>query len=411
MGVLSNIKHRWNAFFSNRDPTYNGGYSYGYSESSYRPDRIVLSPYTKKSIMAPIITRISNDVASIGLKHIDVGDKDEYMGVHKGALNDIFTYKANRDQTGEEFMRDIIMSMCDEGVVALVPTLAETGKYGEIFIPEKARVAKIVGWYPNDVKVNVYNEDTMKYEDLILPKDKTCIIENPFYHIMNTNNGSIKQYTAKSTQLDRLESRNSAGKLDLIIQLPYSLKTEQKRSYAEQRKRDIESQLIDSPYGIVYADSMERIIQLNRPAENTLVDQIEKLRNEIRNEMGLTEAVFNGTATEEEIINYENRTVKVLLRAVANSVTTTWISKEDYDNGQRVRAIFSPFRNVSMSKFADTADKLTRNAIVSTNEVRTEIGYIPSDDPDADALRNKNLNKSDNETKTEEMIQNGSKQD
>lgn len=414
MGVFSKIKTRWNAFFS-RDPTEETTF-YAPVSSSSRPDRVILTPYNGRSIMTPVITRIANDVASMPIMHAKVDDDDHYKETIKDGLHKLLTYRANIDQTGEELIRDAVTTMCDEGVVAIVPYICEGDpRYDTEFTVEQAKVAKIIEWMPEHVRVDVYNPTTMKHEQKVFEKRFTCIIENPFYSIMNAPNSTLQQYVKKSSTLDRLESRNGAGKLDIIVQLPYSLKTEQKRSYAEQRKKDIESQLIDSPYGIAYIDAMERVTQLNRPAENTLLEQIDKLKEEIRNQLGMTESVFNGTATEEEMINYENRTTKVIMRAIANEMTCKWISLEKYDEGERVMTVLSPFRHLTVTQIADSSDKLTRNEILSSNEVRAAIGYKPSDNPDADALRNKNLNKSDEEINpkrginiNKEMSQNGS---
>lgn len=406
MGVFTSIKSRWNAFFS-RDPTgVETGYSLAASNPT-RPDRVILTPYNGRSIMTPVINRIATDVAAIKIFHANTDKNGVFTSVINDSLNEVLTYEANRDQSGEEFIRDIVMSMCDEGVIAIVPFICEGNPLkNDNFTVVEAKTAKIIEWMPEHVRVEIYNQDTMRKEQMVVPKRITCIIENPFYQMMNAPNSTLQQYVKKSSTLDRLESRNGAGKLDIIIQLPYSLKTDQKRAYAEQRKKDIESQLIDSPYGIAYTDAMERITQLNRPAENTLVEQIDKLKEEIRNQLGMTESVFNGTASPEEMINYENRTVKVILRAITNEMTRKWLSKESYRNGERVMSIMSPFRHLTVNQLADAADKFTRNEILTSNEVRGEIGYTPSDDPRANELVNKNISGNDNKSIKEEN-QNG----
>lgn len=395
MGFFNRFKNGWNAFF-NKDPTnYNDGHSY--NSYNYRPDRYILNPYNSRSIMAPTINRIATDVSSISIEHIRVNDENKYTETINDSLNDIFTFSANIDQSGQAFVQDIVMSMCDEGVVALVPTSASDNPFlTDSYKIYSARVCKIVSWYPDSVVVKLYNENTGDYEEKRFPKRIVCIIENPFYQLMNSPNSDLQRLVKKLALLDSMETKNGAGKLDLIIQLPYVVKTEQQRAQADLRKRAIEQQLIDSPYGIAYTDGTERITQLNRPAENTLVQQISDLKQDIHNQLGMTQAIFDGTADEATIINYENRTIKVILNAIVNETRRKWISKTARSQGQTIAYITDPFRHLTVSQLAEASDKFTRNAILSSNEVRSAMGYKPSDDPDADALRNKNLNENKN---------------
>lgn len=396
MGFFDRFKNSWNAFF-NKDPTdYNDGYNH--STHNYRPDRYILNPYNGRSIMAPAINRIATDVSNASIEHVRLNMEGRYLETINDSLNDIFTFSANIDQSGQAFVQDIVMSMCDEGVVAIVPTDAIGNPfYTDSYKIITARVAKIVSWHPDSVTVRLYNEYTGNYEEKRFPKRIICIIENPFYQLMNAPNSTLQRLVKKLALLDSMETKNGAGKLDLIIQLPYVVKSEQKRAQAELRKREIEQQLIDSPYGIAYTDGTERITQLNRPAENTLVEQINDLKLDIYNQLGMTQSVFDGTADESTMINYENRTIKVILNAIVNEVRRKWISKTARSQGQSIIYIMNPFRHLTVSQISEAADKFTRNEILSSNEIRSVIGYKPSDNPDADALRNKNLNKNKDE--------------
>lgn len=405
MGFIKRFKNSWNAFF-NKDPTPSNT-SVPYYTASYRPDRIMMSSTNGKSIMAPVINRIACDIASMSIEHVRVDKDGRYTETINSKLNDIFNLEANKDQTGQSFVQSIVMSLCDEGVVAIVPIdTTDDPIFSDSYEILTARVAKIVQWAPDNITVNVYNDKTGQFEDLVFPKRIACIIENPFYYLMNAPNSTLQRYLRKMAQLDTLDEKNSAGKLDIIIQLPYSVKTDLKRDQAEMRKRDLERQLVDSKYGIAYMDSSERITQLNRPAENTLIEQIDKLRADFYNQLGMTQSIFDGTADEAAIINYENRTLNVIANAIINEVRRKWISKTARSQGQSIMLIRDPFRHLTVGQTAEAADKFTRNEILSSNEVRAKIGYKPSSDPDADELRNKNLNKSAEEVSYKQKLPN-----
>lgn len=409
MGFLRRIRNGWNAFL-NKDPTgFTSGATYNtYGSSSIRPDRKILSRYNGRSIMAPAINRIATDISMMSIEHVKANNKGEYEETVESSLNDLFNYSANVDQTGQAFIEDIVISLCDEGTIAVVPIDTEGDPMtSDNYKVLTARVGKIVAWYPSDILVEVYNDRTGHKENLLFPKRVACIIDNPFYYLMNDYNSTLQRLLRKLSLLDEADERNSGKKLDLIIQLPYVIKGDKRREQAELRKRGIEEQLIDSPYGIAYIDGTERIIQLNRPAENTLVEQINDLKADFYNQLGLTQAIFDGTADEATMINYENRTLSVIANAIINEIRRKWISQEARKNGETIMVIKDPFRNLTVSQIAEAADKFTRNEILSSNEIRSRIGYKPSDDPDADVLRNKNLNKSKEDIAEEN--QNGNK--
>lgn len=388
------LKHAWNAFTS-RSPTHQPeGYSYG-----YRPNRLRLTRGNERSIVTSIYNRIAIDTAQIDIKHVRLDENDRYIETLDSGLNNILSLEANIDQSGREFIRDIVMSMCDEGAVALVPvdtTLNPnvTNSYDILSM----RTGKILQWYPRHVRVSVYNDQTGRHQELVLPKTMVAIIENPLYSVMNEPNSILQRLIRKLNLLDTIDEQSGSGKLDLIIQLPYVIKSESKRVQAEQRRKDIEMQLAGSKYGIAYTDGTERITQLNRPAENNLMNQIEFLTNMLYGQLGMTKEIFEGVADEKTMLNYYNRTIEPFLSTIVESMRRTFLTKTARTQGQSIMFFRDPFKLVPIDNIAEIADKFTRNEIMTSNEIRQIVGMKPSDDPKADELINSNLNQT-----TEEM--------
>lgn len=385
------LQHAWNAFRNNRDPTISVSTGPG---SSDRLDRRRRRFFADKSIVTAIENRIAIDVAAISIQHVRLDQDGRYRETIKSGLNSIFTLEANLDQTGRAFVQDLVQSMFDEGVVAVVPvdtTLSplETGG----FDIQSARVAKITQWYPAHVMCEVYNEKTGRKEELKLPKQMVLIIENPLYSVMNEPNSTLQRLIRKLNLLDSIDEQASSGKLDLIIQLPYIIKTEARRQQAEQRRKDIEMQLAGSKYGIAYTDGTEKITQLNRSVENNLLNQIEYLTKTLYSQLGFTEEVFNGTADEKTMLNYNNRTIEPILSAIVDEAKRKWLTKTARSQGQSMMFFKDPFKLVPVEKIADIADKFTRNEILSSNELRGIVGFKPVQDERADELRNANLNR------------------
>lgn len=385
------LQHAWNAFRNNRDPTISVSTGPG---SSDRLDRRRRRIFADKSIVTAIENRIAIDVAAVSIQHVRLDQDGRYRETMRSGLNSVFTLEANLDQTGRAFVQDIVQSMFDEGAVAVVPvdtTLSpfETGG----FDIQSARVAKITQWYPEHVVCEVYNEKTGRKEELKLPKRMVLIIENPLYSVMNEPNSTLQRLIRKLNLLDSIDEQASSGKLDLIIQLPYIIKTEARRQQAEQRRKDIEMQLAGSKYGIAYTDGTEKITQLNRSVENNLLNQIEYLTKTLYSQLGFTEEVFNGTADEKTMLNYNNRTVEPILSAIVDEVKRKWLTKTARSQGQSVMFFKDPFKLVPVEKIADIADKFTRNEILSSNELRGIVGFKPVQDERADELRNANLNR------------------
>lgn len=386
------LKHAWNAF-QNRDPTeYRNVQDIGYATSS-RQDRQRLHVTNERSVIISVYNRIALDVASVAIKHVRLDDNGMFESEINSNLNYILSTEANIDQASKSFMQDIVMSMFDEGVVAVVPvdTTTDPEVSGSYDI-ETMRTGRIVAWYPKHVRVRLYNEITGSQEEVTLPKSVVAIIENPLYAIMNEPNSTLKRLLKKLSILDAIDEQSGSGKLDLIIQLPYVIKTEARRVQAEQRRKDIEVQLAGSKYGIAYTDGTERVTQLNRPAENNLMAQIQYLTSMLYSQLGLTEEVFNGTANEATMLNYNNRTIVPILTAIVDEFKRTFLTKTARTQKQSIMFFKDAFSLVTASELADIADKFTRNEILSSNEVRAVIGYRPSKDPAADELRNKNLN-------------------
>lgn len=400
MSFGDRLRHAWNAIrYGESNRTY--GTTFGPSYR-IRPDLYRLSPGVETSFISSIYSRIGIDVASIPIQHVRLDENGRYIETIKSGLNNCLSLEANIDQTGRAFVQDIVMSMCDEGVVAVVPVDTSmnpelSGSYDILTM----RTAKIISWYPKHVRLNIYNDQTGYKQDITLPKTMVAIIENPLFAVMNEPNSTLQRLMTKLNLLDVIDQQSGSGKLDLIIQLPYVIKTEARRQQAESRRKDIENQLQDSKYGIAYTDGTERITQLNRPAENNLMGQIEYLTSMLYSQLGLTKAVFDGTADEKEMINYYNRSVEPILAAVVNGMKRVFITKTGRTQGQSIEALRDPFKLVPISQIADIADKFTRNEILSSNEIRQIVGRKPSDQTSADELRNKNLNSSQGQPQSE----------
>lgn len=390
----SRLKHAWNAFM-NRDPTprYDRGATY-----SYRPDRPRLSRGNERSIVTSVYNRIAIDVASLQFRHVQLDENERYISTRDSGLNTCLTLEANIDQTGRAFIQDVVMSMLDEGVVAMVPVDTSfnpnaTNSYDILSM----RTAKILEWAPQQIRVQIYNDRTGQKEELWVPKKNVSIIENPLYAVMNEPNSTLQRLIRKLNLLDSIDEQSGAGKLDLIIQLPYTIKSESRRQQAETRRTDIEKQLAGSKYGIAYTDATERVTQLNRPVENNLMKQIEYLTSMLYSQLGMSQEVMNGTADEKTMLNYNNRSIEPIASAIVDEMKRKFLTKTARTLLQSVMFFKDPFKLVPVSQLAEIADKFTRNEIMSSNEIRQVIGMKPSDDPRADELRNKNLNDNGNQ--------------
>lgn len=401
--LSSRLKRAWNAFTKNRDPT-EMYYRHHYEDVGmgyvYRPDRVRFSRGNERTIATSVYNRIAMDVAAISIKHCRLDKNGRYIEDIKSGLNDCLSVEANIDQTGRSFIQDVVMSMFDEGVVAIIPvdTTDDPRKTSSYDILSM-RTGKIVEWYPAHVKVKVYNDKTGKKEDIIMPKRSVAIVENPLYAVINEPNSTMKRLVRKLNILDAIDEQSGSGKLDLIIQLPYVIKSEARKEQAEKRRKDIEQQL-KGPYGIAYTDGTERITQLNRPVENNLMKQIEYLTNQLYSQIGMTPSVLDGTADEKEMLNYNNRTIEPIISAIVDAMKRSFLSKTARTQGQTIMFFREPFKLVPVNNIADIADKFTRNEIMSSNELRQIIGLKPSDDPKADELRNSNLNHPDEGAET-----------
>ena len=386
MALRDRLAHAWNAFM-NRDPTYYSGNSY-----SIRPDRARFSRGNERSIVTSVYNRLSLDASAINIKHVRLDENERFTGVISSNFNECLTLSANIDQTNRAFFQDVVISMLDEGSVAIVPVDTTfnpkiTGSYDITSM----RTGKIIEWFPKNVKVRIYNELSGRKEDIILPKEMVAIIENPFYSVMNEPNSTLQRLIRKLNILDRIDEQSGSGKLDLIIQLPYQLKTEAKKQQAAERKKDIEEQLAGSKFGIAYVDSTEHITQLNRPIENNLMKQIEYLTELFFSQLGITQSILDGTADEKTMINYYNRTIEPIVAAIVDEMKRKFLTKTARTQGQTIKYFRDPFKLVPVSEIAEIADKFTRNEIASSNEIRQVIGWVPSNDPKADELRNSNI--------------------
>lgn len=385
----SRLKHAWNAFF-NKDPTEFYQYDVGPSYS-YRPDRVRLTRGNERSIITSIFNRISLDVASINIQHVRLDENKRFVEEMNSGLNYCLNTEANIDQTGRAFIQDIVMSMMDDGCVAIVPVDTDVNptKTGSYDI-ETMRTGKILDWYPEYVKVEVYNQRTGQKEDLMLPKKIVCIIENPLYAVVNTPNSTLQRLIRKLNLLDSIDEQSNSGKLDLIIQLPYTIKSPARYKQAENRRADIEKQLTGTKYGIAYTDATERIVQLNRPIENNLLPQIENLMNQLYSQLGITQSIMDGTADEKTMLNYYNRTIEPIISAIVDEMKRKFLTKTARTQRQSIIFFRDPFKLVPVSELAEIADKFTRNEVMTSNEIRQIIGMKPSNDPKADELVNSN---------------------
>lgn len=394
MAFTDTLQHAWNAFLS-REPTYTNR-DLGYS-SSYRPDHIRFSRGNERSIVTAVYNRIAIDVALVNIEHVRLDENGRYTETIKSKLQNALSLDANIDQTGRAFMLDLVMSMFDEGVVAVVPIDTTYDPiHTDSYDIKTIRTGKVVEWFPQHVKVNVYNEKIGRKEDILLPKKMVAIIENPLYNVMNEPNSTLQRLIRTLNQLDLINGQTTSGKLDLIIQLPYVIKSDARKVQAEARRAEIERQLTGSKYGIAYTDGTEKITQLNRSVDNQLWSQVKDLTDMLYAQLGLSQAIFDGTADEAAMLNYYNRTIDPILLAITEEMERKFLTATARTQGQAIRYFRDPFRLVPISQIADIADKFTRNEIATSNEIRAEIGWKPSDDPEADELRNKNLNKSDN---------------
>ena len=402
---LTRMKHAWNAFF-NKDPTSNYKYYYG-PGYSYRPDRASFTRGNERSIVTAIYNRIALDVSAIGIRHVKVDENGGYVEDVDSGLNRCLTLEANIDQTHRAFIQDVVISMLDEGSVALVPVDTDdnpdSGHGYEIYT---MRTAKILEWFPRHIRVRIYNDRTGQKEDKIVSKSSTCIIENPLYAVINEPNSTMQRLIRKLNLLDVIDEQNGSGKLDLIIQLPYIIKTEARKQQAEARRKDIEEQLAGSKYGIAYTDGTEHITQLNRAVDNNLMSQIEFLTSMLYSQLGICQEILDGTADEKTMLNYTNRTIEPIVSAITDEMKRKFLTEEGRNNKQTIKYFREPFKLVPVNDLAEIADKFTRNEIMTSNEMRQIVGLKPSDDPEADELRNKNLNKNNMEVeKTKETIE------
>lgn len=415
MGISDRLQHAWNAFM-NRDPTYNYqdlGNSY-----SIRPDRPRFTRGNERSIVTSVYNRIALDVSAISIQHVRLDDNGRFKEQMNTSLNSCLTLSANTDQTGRAFIQDAVMSMLDEGCVAIVPIDTTTNpNISDSYDILTMRTAKILDWYPNHVRIRVYNEKTGRQEETIVPKKMVAIVENPLYAVINEPNSTMQRLVRKLSLLDVTDEQTASGKLDLIIQLPYVIKTEARRQQAEERRKSIEMQLAGSKYGIAYTDGTERITQLNRSLENNLMKQIEYLTSMLYSQLGITQSILDGTADEKTMLNYYSRTIEPIISAIVDEMKRKFLTKTARSQHQSIAFFRDPFKLVPVNDIAEIADKFTRNEIMTSNEIRQIVGMNPSNDPKADKLINSNLNhpeetekpidKTNNKNKEGEQIQNG----
>ena len=391
--INTRLVHAWNAFM-NRDPTYqNVGPGY-----SLRPDRPRLGHGNERSIVSSIFNRIALDVATIDIKHCRLDSAGRFIEEIDSGINRCLNFEANIDQSGRAFLHDIVLSMFDEGAVAIVPVdTSFNPKISNSFSIDSVRTGKIIEWYPKHVKVRIYNDRRGEKEDILLPKSQVGIIENPLYAIVNEPNSTLQRLMRKLSLLDATDEKTASGKLDLIIQLPYVAKTQARREQAERRRNDMEDQLTNSKYGVAYIDGTEKVIQLNRSLENNLLKQVEYWTNMLYSQLGITQAVLDGTADEQTMLNYNNRTVEPIVAAIADELKRKFLTKTARSQGQSIEYFRDPFRLVPVNNIAEIADKFTRNEIMTSNEIRQIVGMKPADDPKADELRNSNISQSKQE--------------
>lgn len=402
---FSRLKHAYNVF-RNRDPTtYYRNEGPGYY---HRPDRVRLTRGNERSIITSIYNRIALDVSAITIQHCKMDENGRFLSIVNSKFNECLNLSANLDQTGRAFIQDAVMSMLDEGCVALVPVETDIDpKVSGSYDISSIRTGKVIEWLPNKVKVRVYNEFKAQKEDIILPKNMVAIVENPFYAIMNEPSSTMQRLCRKLNLLDAIDEQSGSGKLDLIIQLPYTIKTDARRQQAETRRKDIEDQLAGSKYGIAYTDGTERITQLNRPLENNLMKQIEYLTTMLYSQLGITQAILDQTADEQAMTNYYTRVIEPIVSAIVDEMKRKFLTKTARSRMQTIMFFRDPFKLVPVGKIAEIADKFTRNEILSSNEVRQIVGFKPSEDPKADQLVNSNIAQSAEENPAEGENQNG----
>ena len=404
MGIRDRLQHAWNAFVYNDnnyvDPQNLGGLS------TFKPDRVHFSRGVERSIVTSVYNRLALDVSSIAIKHVRLDENGRFKEEVDSGLQNCLNVEANIDQTGRAFLQDVVMSMLDEGCVAIVPvdTTIDPAKSGSYEI-NTMRTGKILEWYPAHVRVRVYNDRKGIHEELVLPKSAVAIIENPLYAVINEPNSTMQRLIRKLNLLDVVDEQTSSGKLDLIIQLPYVIKTDARRKQAEERRKDIEMQLSGSKYGIAYTDGTERITQLNRPAENNLMKQVEYLTSMLYSQLGLTQSIMDGSADDKTMLNYYNRTVEPILAAITDEIKRKFLTKTARAQKQTIMYFRDPFKLTPVLDLAEIADKFTRNEIMTSNEIRQIVGMKPADDPSADELRNKNLNQSNEVIDNKKAIQ------
>lgn len=406
MSLFERLQHGWNAFM-NKDPTESYSFTNIGPSYSYRPDRPRMTRGNERSVITSIINRVALDVASASIRHVLLDKNNRYTETVDSGLNYCLTTEANIDQTSRAFLQDIVMSMMDEGVVAVVPvdTTINPNSMTEYDI-DSMRTGKIIEWYPQHIKVRVYNDKTGEKEDVIVAKQNAAIIENPLFSIMNEPNSTGQRLARKLSLLDAIDEQSGAGKLDLIIQLPYAIKSEARRMEAEQRRQAIEEQLAGTKYGIAYTDATEHITQLNRSLDNNLMKQIEYLTSMLHSQLGLTTTIMDGTADANTMNNYYTRTIEPILAAIADEFNRKFLTKIARNSKQAVIYFRDPFKLVPVNELPDIADKMTRNEIMSSNEFRQIIGLMPSKDPKADELRNKNINQSAKEASASAIANN-----
>ena len=394
MGIRDRIAHAWNAFVDNDDDRdYSKQYSGNFGASfGLRPDRPRVRISGEGSIISAIYTRLGVDVASVFIRHIRRDENGRYLTSVNSGLNECLTVEANIDQAATAFRQDMAMTLFDKGVIAIVPVDTSINpKYAGGYDIKTLRVGEVVGWYPEHVRVRLWNQKVGRHDELILPKRIVAIVENPLYAVMNEPNSILQRLIRKLQLLDQVDEVSASGKLDLIVQLPYVLKTEEKKRQAAVRRSELEEQLRGAQYGIAYTDGSEKITQLNRPAENNMLKQVEFLTEQLYNQLGLTKSVFDGTADEATMLNYYNRTIEPVLRAICEAMNRTFVTRTARTQGQTIDFARDPFKLVPISQLAEIADKFTRNEILSSNEFRGVIGYKPADDPKADQLVNSNM--------------------
>ena len=401
MSFGSRLKHAWNAFTGNIQMNYRD-LGMGYS---YRADRPRMSRGNERSIVTSVYNRIALDVAALNVQHVRLDENGRFLSVIDDGLNNCLTLEANIDQTARSFIQDVVVSMFDEGSVAIVPvdTTTDPNVSGSYDI-QSLRVGQILDWYPQYIRARVYNEQTGRKEDIVVPKSAVAIIENPLYAVINEPNSTMQRLIRKLNLLDVIDEQSGSGKLDLIIQLPYVIKTEARRQQAENRRKDIENQLSGSKYGIAYTDGTEHITQLNRSVNNNLMSQIEYLTSMLYSQLGITQSILDGTADEKTMLNYNNRTIEPIISAIVDEMKRKFLTKTARSQHQSISFFRDPFNLVPVNDIAEIADKFTRNEIMTSNEIRQVVGMKPSEDPRADELRNKNLSApSGSDQQSEEM--------